>query len=290
MNHYTGRNIAIFTDSHGLLEPTLAVLIDIKKRGIDEIYSLGDNIGVGPNPSEVIDLLTAYNVKSVAGNSEEYINLGTEPFSTFHNLLKKQSHLWTLSKLNEEQKGIINLYPKSFELFFGGQNIALAHFGNDIRFDYQNRSTWFYQKNLESGKPAYKQFLYTNSDAQKNKMTSDINLYGENNPLVQGIKSAIDKPLFSGKTIDKFDALIQGHVHWKLYEESDTTKFYSIRSVGMAYGKDAPNLASYVILKEKIVGYDFEEILIEYDREKMIDSILKSDSPDKTIEKFTNLK
>ena len=64
--NYTGREIAIFTDAHGLLEPTQAALEDIASRGITEIYSLGDNIGVGPNPSEVLDLLIQYNVQSIA--------------------------------------------------------------------------------------------------------------------------------------------------------------------------------------------------------------------------------
>lgn len=57
MNNYTGWKIAIFTDAHGLYEPTLAALDDMAKRGITEIYSLGDNIGVGPNPDKVIDLI-----------------------------------------------------------------------------------------------------------------------------------------------------------------------------------------------------------------------------------------
>ena len=43
MEEYTGRQIAIFADIHGLLEPAVAVLEDIKRRGITEIYSLGDN-------------------------------------------------------------------------------------------------------------------------------------------------------------------------------------------------------------------------------------------------------
>ena len=42
MKEYTGREIAIFTDAHGLLEPTQAALEDMTKRGITEIYSLGD--------------------------------------------------------------------------------------------------------------------------------------------------------------------------------------------------------------------------------------------------------
>ena len=72
MNNYTGRQIAIFTDSHGLLEPTVAILEDIRRRGITEIYSLGDAIGVGPNPSEVLDVLDQYGVHQINGNSEEY--------------------------------------------------------------------------------------------------------------------------------------------------------------------------------------------------------------------------
>ena len=56
MNNYTGRKIAIFTDAHGLYESTLAALDDMAKRGITE-NSLGDNIGVGPNPDKVMDLI-----------------------------------------------------------------------------------------------------------------------------------------------------------------------------------------------------------------------------------------
>lgn len=84
------RKIAILTDIHALLEPTQAALDDIEKRGIKEIYSLGDNVGVGPNPGEVIDLLEEKGVISVAGNSEEYIRLGIEPFNSYFNTLKNQ--------------------------------------------------------------------------------------------------------------------------------------------------------------------------------------------------------
>ena len=38
-NTYTGRQVAIFADAHSLLEPTYAVLEDMRKRGITEIYS-----------------------------------------------------------------------------------------------------------------------------------------------------------------------------------------------------------------------------------------------------------
>ena len=90
-NLYTGREIAIFTDSHALLEPTKVALEDIARRGITEIYSLGDNIGVGPNPSEVLNLLSEYGVHCIAGNSEDYCTLGIELFASYFTSLKKKT-------------------------------------------------------------------------------------------------------------------------------------------------------------------------------------------------------
>lgn len=285
----TVRKIAIFTDAHALLEPTMAALEDMQRRGITEIYSLGDNIGVGPNPSEVMDLLEEYSVKSLAGNSEEYTTLGVEPFSSYFNALKNQSQLWTLSKLNERQKGVMKAWPRSIELLVGGKKLALCHFANDVRFDYTFNSTWSYQNRINNQEAGYEQFLYTNSDEQIEFMDKVLKKYGKDSPFVRGIVSALDEPLFAGKRVDFFDAIIQGHVHWKIYESSPSTDFYAIRAVGMAYGKDPVNTASYVILTEKENGYDFEEILVRYDREKMIYNILNSGMPDQTIYKFVNL-
>ena len=280
------RQIAIFTDSHGLLEPTMAVLDDIRRRGITEIYSLGDNIGVGPNPNEVVNLLEENGVVSIAGNSEEYITLGIEPFKYYFTELKYKSHLWTLSKLGEREKGIISLYPHSIELLVGGKKLALCHFANDVRFDFRENSTWSYQKNVGVTPDAYKQFLYTNSDEQFELMGQLIAKYGFNNPVVGGILSALDDPLFAGNRANFYDAVIQGHVHWKIYDRGGGTDYYSIRAVGMAYGNDPIDSASYVILTEKEKGFDFEEVLVKYDREKMEYSILTSGMPDLTIRKF----
>lgn len=295
--NYTGREIAIFTDAHGLLEPTQSALEDIASRGITEIYSLGDNIGVGPNPSEVLDLLIQYNVQSIAGNSEEYVTLGIEPFSSYFDCRKKASQLWTLSKLTEEQIGYIKLFPRYLELSIGGKKVALCHFANDVRIDFDVRSTWTYQDNFDyynSGTQldpnASAQFMYTNSLEQFKEIDMMIKKYGKNHPFVRGYLSAYEEPLFARKRVDFYDAVIQGHVHWKLYDMSQPTKFYSIRAVGIAYRNDSVDTASYVILKEHDEGFDLEEVLVKYDREKMISSILSSDSPDQTIKKFTNIR
>lgn len=282
------RKIAIFTDAHGLLEPLEAAIEDIKRRGITEVYSLGDNIGYGPNPSEVIDLLEENNVISIAGNSEEYVTLGTAPFIYLDNL-RIRENLWTTSKLNEHQKGIISLYPHSIELALGGKKIALCHFANDVRIDYGHNSTWSYQHNLDEHKTGYKQFLYTNSKEQLKQVAETLKNALNNDPYYNGYKSAQKEPLFNGNTIEKYDAIIQGHVHWKYYEKSPSTEFYSIRAVGMAYKKDPIDTASYVILTETDNGFSFEEILVRYDREKMVASILNCNNPCDLIKKYTSL-
>ena len=115
---------------------------------------------------------------------------------------------------------------------------------------------------------------------------------GFDNPYAKGYVSAINEPLFGGKTVNFYDALFQGHVHFKLFEQSGNTNFYTIRAVGMAYGNDSIDTASYVILKEKTnnMGFDVEEVLVKFDREKMEYAIMSSDGPMDVIKKFTNIK
>lgn len=48
---------AILSDIHSNLEALSTVLADIEKRGIREIYCLGDVVGYGPNPIQCLDLI-----------------------------------------------------------------------------------------------------------------------------------------------------------------------------------------------------------------------------------------
>ena len=108
-----------------------------------------------------------------------------------------------------------------------------------------------------------------------------------NIPQNYGFISAKKDPIFAGKTIDNYDEIIQGHVHFKLLTEDDIVKVRSIRAVGMAYGNDPIDYASYIIIKEKEIGYDVEEVLVSFNRDLMLKSIDESSMPDKnTINRF----
>ncbi len=65
---------AIISDIHGNATAFKEVLKDIKNAAVDMTISLGDNIGYGPEPDEVIHLLNENHIPSVIGNHEMAIN------------------------------------------------------------------------------------------------------------------------------------------------------------------------------------------------------------------------
>ena len=286
-NNYTGRQIAIFADVHGLYYPLKSVLEDIKNRGIKEIYSLGDNIGVGPNPKEVLELLDKYKVVSLLGNNEEYSILGIEPFSIYFDEKKTENQLWTHNKLAKEDIGKISKNKHSLDLLVGGKKIGLCHFASDVRFDFVKHNIWGYFDAIKNKiKNPQKQFYYTNSVYQKRlvdkKSKSDL-------PKDRGYVSAKKDPLFGGKKIDYYDEIIEGHAHFKLMTEDKRVKVRTIRALAMAYENNLVDRAYYIIIKEKKHGYDIDEILVPFDRKAMNKSIDESDMPDKKIiNKYTS--
>ncbi len=62
--------LAIIADIHGNWQALQAVLNDIERQQVDQILSLGDNIGYGPEPEEVVSALQQRQVISVMGNHE----------------------------------------------------------------------------------------------------------------------------------------------------------------------------------------------------------------------------
>ena len=62
--------LAVLSDIHGNWRALQAVLADLDRTGVREILSLGDTIGYGPEPEEVVQALRARDAVSVMGNHE----------------------------------------------------------------------------------------------------------------------------------------------------------------------------------------------------------------------------
>ena len=80
--------LAVLSDIHSNLEALTAVMDDISKLSIDDVISIGDNIGYGADPEEIITKLKSSSISSVLGNHELAI-LDMDYLKTFAPLAKK---------------------------------------------------------------------------------------------------------------------------------------------------------------------------------------------------------
>jgi predicted phosphodiesterase len=62
--------LGIISDIHGNLEAFKQVLADIDQSELDGVACLGDNIGYGPEPEDVVNLIRKRNIPSIMGNHE----------------------------------------------------------------------------------------------------------------------------------------------------------------------------------------------------------------------------
>lgn len=91
---------AVISDIHSNLEALTAVLADIKKRGIEIIYCLGDVIGYGPNPKECLDLIIEKTRWCVLGNHDYAVFYEPSNF----NYGAEQASFWTREVLETESE------------------------------------------------------------------------------------------------------------------------------------------------------------------------------------------
>ncbi len=105
--------VAVIADIHGNYQALKAVLEDIESQEILKIISLGDNIGYGPEPEEVVKALTAKNVTSIMGNHE--LALVSKSYFKRLNQIPQDSLILSLEMLSKESlKWLENLHPVYF--------------------------------------------------------------------------------------------------------------------------------------------------------------------------------
>ena len=85
---------ALISDIHSNLEALQAVLEDIRKNGVDEIYCLGDIVGYGPNPRECVDHVMQCKMV-LLGNHDQGAMFDPEGF----NPPAERAIFWTRSQL-----------------------------------------------------------------------------------------------------------------------------------------------------------------------------------------------
>jgi predicted phosphodiesterase len=114
---------AILSDVHANLEALDAVLRDVDKRKIENLFFLGDAVGYGPNPNECIEVLVERCKILLAGNHDWGV-LGRTGI-TYFNEFARIAITWTQSVLTEENRRTLLSFPVKKEK--KGEDMLLVH-------------------------------------------------------------------------------------------------------------------------------------------------------------------
>ncbi|MDD2522261.1 MAG: metallophosphoesterase family protein [Anaerolineaceae bacterium] len=124
--------IAVFSDIHGNLPALQAVMRDLDERGIEHRYSLGDLVGYGTFPNEVIQLIREHKIPTVMGNYDEGIGNSSDECGCAYKTdeekaLGKRSIAWTNMHTTEENKAYLRSLLPQIPLQLGDLKVLLAH-------------------------------------------------------------------------------------------------------------------------------------------------------------------
>ena len=104
----------IVSDIHSNLEALRSVLDDAESKGaFDEIWSLGDLVGYGPDPVECIDLIRQFDGVNVAGN-HDLASAGKLSLEAFNAYAAAASE-WNTRQLTEEHLAFLSGLPLRLE-------------------------------------------------------------------------------------------------------------------------------------------------------------------------------
>ena len=122
--------IAVFTDIHGNLEALEAILADIKKKRIKQIFFLGDAVCFGSDSSACLKLLAKHNVQCVVGNNEQRLFRYDKSIANMTFGGRKHAE-YIYHSLDNDDIRFIKSMPLSRSLDYKGYRLHFCHYGHD---------------------------------------------------------------------------------------------------------------------------------------------------------------
>lgn len=124
--------IGFIADIHSNKYALKEVLKDALKEEVDQIYCLGDLVGYGPFPNEVIETIKEEKIPTVQGNydqsvGEELMACGCDYKDPKVMEMGTKSLYWTQDNTTEENKKWLRELPVNIDLEVKGKKLKLVH-------------------------------------------------------------------------------------------------------------------------------------------------------------------
>ncbi len=108
--------IAFISDIHGNIHALRAAWKFIQERGVEQTFCLGDLVGYGANPSEVIDFVESHTLRCTLGSSDARVAYELNEKFEKREGLSEQTLEWTKTILTPEHKQFLRKLPTSGRL------------------------------------------------------------------------------------------------------------------------------------------------------------------------------
>jgi putative phosphoesterase len=124
--------LAVLSDIHANLHALQAVWQDVEDQRPDRIYCLGDLVGYGAFPNEVIEFVQEKSVPTVMGNYDEGVGFDMDDCGCvykepYEERLGKQSLIWSRQHTRNELKAYLRELPMQIRLEEGRPKMLLVH-------------------------------------------------------------------------------------------------------------------------------------------------------------------
>jgi putative phosphoesterase len=129
--------IAFISDIHGNAIALEAVLEDVKKKKVDQIYVLGDLCYRGPEPKRALELIRSLEAEVIKGNADEWVVRGVQKGEVPDQALNimNQEREWTVSQLDPSDIEYLKQLPSEKNIQVNGISIHAFHATPDSLFD-----------------------------------------------------------------------------------------------------------------------------------------------------------
>jgi predicted phosphodiesterase len=133
--------IAVLSCIHGNLEALETVLNDIEAQGCDRIICLGDLVGYGPYPNEVVDRIRSLDIPTVQGCWDEDIVEGLNACEcSYPSLLAEKrglrAHEWTNQVVRDDVREYLAQLPLSLRVSLREGNLCFVHGSPNSQHEY----------------------------------------------------------------------------------------------------------------------------------------------------------
>lgn len=124
--------IAILSCIHANLPALEAVWADLKSRGIDHVLCLGDLVGYGPHPAEVVEFVRRERIPTLQGCWDRNVGAAKDPCichvsAAAEKAADEWSYRWTQERLDDEQRSFLGALPPRLAATAAGSRLVAVH-------------------------------------------------------------------------------------------------------------------------------------------------------------------